>query len=93
MLQIGIRAMVFNTEPGWAMLVEIEAKVSERIVVEVDKIQVQSMVSMLSLDGLDKWSLDPRFQEEIVSGGPISNLRTFLSAKKLPWSCYEAQEE
>ena len=32
----------YNIEPGWAMLVEIEAKVSERIVVEVDKIQVQS---------------------------------------------------
>jgi hypothetical protein len=28
----------FNTEPGWAMLVEVEAKVSERIVVKVDKI-------------------------------------------------------
>jgi hypothetical protein len=25
MLQIGIRAQGFNTEPGWAMLVEIEA--------------------------------------------------------------------
>jgi hypothetical protein len=48
---------------------------------------------MSNLDGLDKWSLDPRFQEEIVSGGLISNLKTFLSAKKLPWSCYEAQEE
>jgi hypothetical protein len=32
----------FNTEPGWAMLVEVEAKVSKRIVVEMDKIQVQS---------------------------------------------------
>jgi hypothetical protein len=32
----------FNTEPGWAMLVEVEAKYSERIVVEVDKIRVQS---------------------------------------------------
>jgi hypothetical protein len=26
------------------------------------------MVSTLSLDGLDKWSLDPRFKVEIVSG-------------------------
>jgi hypothetical protein len=26
----------------------------------------QSMVSTLSLDGPDKWSLDPRFQVEIV---------------------------
>jgi hypothetical protein len=42
MLQFGIRAKVFNTKPGWAMLVEIEEKFSERIVVEVDKIQVQS---------------------------------------------------
>jgi hypothetical protein len=32
----------YNTEPGWAMLVENEAKVSERIVVEVDKIRVQT---------------------------------------------------
>jgi hypothetical protein len=30
----------YNTEPGWAMLVEVEARVSERIVVEVDKIRV-----------------------------------------------------
>jgi hypothetical protein len=40
-------------------------------------------VSTLSLDGLDKWSLDPRFREEIVSGGLISNLRMFLSANGL----------
>jgi hypothetical protein len=26
------------------------------------------MVSMLSLDGLDKWLLDPRFKLEIMSG-------------------------
>jgi hypothetical protein len=26
------------------------------------------MVSTLSLDGMDKWSLDPRFKVEIVSG-------------------------
>jgi hypothetical protein len=32
----------FNTEPGWAMLVEVEAKFWKRIVVEMDKIQVQS---------------------------------------------------
>jgi hypothetical protein len=32
----------YNTEPGWTMLVEVEAKFSERIVIEVDKIQVQS---------------------------------------------------
>jgi hypothetical protein len=32
------QSMVFNTEPGWAMLVENEAKFLERIVVEVDKI-------------------------------------------------------
>jgi hypothetical protein len=30
----------YNTEPGWAMLVEVEARVLERIVVEVDKIRV-----------------------------------------------------
>jgi hypothetical protein len=27
----------------------------------------QSLVSMLSLDGLDKWSLDRGFEKEIVS--------------------------
>jgi hypothetical protein len=32
----------YNTEPGWAMLVEVEARVSERIVVKVDKIRVLS---------------------------------------------------
>ena len=40
-------------------------------------------VPMLSLDGLDKWSLEPRFQEEIVSRGLISKLRMFLSANGL----------
>ena len=30
----------FDTEPGWAMLVDVEARVSERIVVEVDKIRI-----------------------------------------------------
>jgi hypothetical protein len=30
----------FNTEPGWAMLVEIEARVLEGVVVEMDKTQV-----------------------------------------------------
>jgi len=32
----------FNTKLGWAMLVEVEAKVQKRIVVEMFKIQVQS---------------------------------------------------
>jgi hypothetical protein len=32
----------FNTEPRWAMLVVVEEKVSKRIVVRMDKIQVQS---------------------------------------------------
>jgi hypothetical protein len=40
-------------------------------------------VSTLILDGLDKWSLDPRFREEIVFGGLISNLRMFLTANGL----------
>jgi hypothetical protein len=30
----------YNTEPRWAMLVEVEARNLERIVVEVDKIRV-----------------------------------------------------
>jgi hypothetical protein len=32
-------------------------------------------VSTLSLDGLDKWSLDPRYRVEIVLEEPVSNLR------------------
>jgi hypothetical protein len=40
-------------------------------------------VSTLSLDGSDKWSLDPRYRVEIVLEEPISNLRAFLSAKEL----------
>jgi hypothetical protein len=84
----------FNTEPGWAMLVVVEEKVLEKNCCRNGQnSSSEPRFQTLSLNGLDKWSLDPRFQEEIVSGGPISNLRTFLSAKKLPWSCYEAQEE
>ena len=30
----------YNTEPEWAMLVEIEARVSEGVFVEMDKTQV-----------------------------------------------------
>jgi hypothetical protein len=44
---------------------------------------IRAIVSTLILDGLDKWSLDPRFQEEIVSGGLILNLRLSLSSKLL----------
>jgi hypothetical protein len=54
---------------------------------------IRAIVSTLSLDGPDKWSLDPRFREEIVSGGLISNLRLSLSAKELLGPCHEAQEE
>jgi hypothetical protein len=32
--------MVFNTEPKWAMLVEVEARVSKGVVVQMDKTQV-----------------------------------------------------
>jgi hypothetical protein len=84
----------FNTELGWAMLVVVEAKVSEKNCCRNGKnSSSEPRFQTLILNGLDKWSLDPNFQVEIVSGGPISNPRTFLSAKKLPWSCYEAQEE
>jgi hypothetical protein len=44
---------------------------------------IRAIVSTLSLDGPDKWSLDPRFREEIVSRRLISNLRLSLSAKEL----------
>jgi hypothetical protein len=44
---------------------------------------IRAIFSTLSLDGSDKWSLDPRFREEIVSEGLISNLRLSLSAKEL----------
>jgi hypothetical protein len=44
---------------------------------------IRAKVSKLSLDGMDKWSLDPRFQVEWCSGEPVSNLRMLLSAKGL----------
>ena len=57
---------------------------------------IRAIVSMLSLDGPDKWSLNPRFREEIVSRGLISDLRMFLSVNellasviKLEWSSGE----
>jgi hypothetical protein len=40
-------------------------------------------VSTLSLDELDKRSLDPRFREEIVSRRLILNLRMFMGANGL----------
>ena len=43
----------------------------------------QSLFSTLSLDGMDKWSLDQGFEKEIVSGGLISDLRMFLSVNGL----------
>ena len=43
----------------------------------------EPIVSMLSLDGPDKWSLDPRFREEIVSRRLILNLRMFMGANGL----------
>jgi hypothetical protein len=43
---------------------------------------IKAKVSMLSLDGPDKWSSDQKFSEEIVSGGPISNPIMFLSVKE-----------
>jgi hypothetical protein len=43
----------------------------------------QSLFSMLSLDGSDKWSLDRGFEKEMVPGGLISDLRMFLSVSGL----------
>jgi hypothetical protein len=76
------------------MLVENEENVSEKnCCMNGQNSSSEPRFQTLSLNALDKWSLDPRFQEEIVSRGPIPNLITFLSANRLPWSCYEAQEE
>jgi hypothetical protein len=76
------------------MLVVVEAKVLENNCCQNGQnSSSEPRFQTLILNGLDKWSLDPRFQEKIVSGGPISNIRTFLSANKLPWSCYKDQEE
>jgi hypothetical protein len=83
----------FNTEPRWAMLVEVEAKVSEKNCCQNGQnSSSEPRFQALSLDGLDKWSLDQGFRWKLCLEEPISNLRTFLSAKRLPWSCYEAQE-
>jgi hypothetical protein len=47
----------FNTEPGWAMLVEVEEKVSEEDCCQNGKnSSLEPWVQALSLDGLDKWS-------------------------------------
>jgi hypothetical protein len=56
------------------------------------QIGIRAKVQALSLDGPDKWSLEPRFQREIVSRRTNFEPQSILSVKRLPWSCYEAQE-
>jgi hypothetical protein len=56
------------------------------------QIGIRAKVQELSLDGPDKWSLEPRFQREIVSRGTNFEPRSIMSAKRLPWSCYESHE-
>ena len=60
----------YNTEPGWAMLVEIEVRVLEGVFVEMDKTQVLThgfntepgwamlveVESIFSKDLLSKWT-------------------------------------
>ena len=53
----------------------------------------EPIVSMLSLDGPDKWSLDPRFQVEMVFGGTNSEPYNVSEFQGVTWPCYEAQEE
>ena len=53
----------------------------------------EPMVSMLSLDGSDKWSLDPRFWVEMVFEGTNFEPYNVSECRGVTWSCYEAQEE
>jgi hypothetical protein len=47
----------FNTEPGWAMLVEVEEKVSEKNCCQNGQnSSSEPWVQALSLDGPNKWS-------------------------------------
>jgi hypothetical protein len=50
----------------------------------------QSMVSMLILDGSDKWSLDPRFRVEMVFGGTNFKHYNVYESQGVTWPCYEA---
>ena len=59
----------FNTEPGWAMLVVVEEKFLENnFCRNGQNSSLEPRFQTLSLNGMDKWSLDLRFQEKIVSG-------------------------
>jgi hypothetical protein len=56
----------FNTEPGWAMLVEVEAKFSEKNCCQNGQnSSSEPWVQTLNLDGPDKWSLE--LEVEIMS--------------------------
>ena len=59
----------YNIEPRWAMLVENEEKVSKELFSKQTKFEFRAKVLTLNLYGLDKWSLDPKFQVEIVLRG------------------------
>jgi hypothetical protein len=43
----------------------------------------QSIVTTLSLNGPDRWSLDSRFKWKLCLEEPISNLKMFLSAQRI----------
>jgi hypothetical protein len=71
----------YNTKPRWAKLVEVEARVSEGVVVKMDKTQVLPKVS-------------PKVSSRsCVKRNQFWTSEAFLSAKRLPCSCYEAKEE
>jgi len=84
----------FNVEHGWPMLVLVEEIVLEKNCCQNGQnSSLDPRFQTLIMNGLDKWSLNLKFQVKIEYGGTISTPITFLSANKLPWSCYEAQEE
>jgi hypothetical protein len=56
------------------------------------KFKFRAKVSTSNLDGLDKWSLDPIFQVEIVYGGTNFEPQNVIECQEITWSCYKAQE-
>jgi hypothetical protein len=53
---------------------------------------IRAKVSTLSLNGLDKWSLDPKFRWESCLEEPIFGPVNVPECQGVTWLCYKAQE-
>jgi hypothetical protein len=62
------------------------------IVVEMDKIQVQSHGFNTEPELGRKVEIGNKGSDKILSKWTKYELRASLGAKRIPWSCYEAQE-